>query len=403
MDERPFPGAEPVPGQCATGTAAGPGLRRARWATACCFGLTGLTFSTWAARIPARQADLQLSDGQLALAFVGLNAGAVLGLQLGALVVTRLGSRRALAAALPTFGMMLLPLAWAPNLATLTGGLAVSAIANSVVDIAINDQGVALQRHYGRSLLSGLHALHSLGGVGGGVIAAVVTRSGWPVSTHFALVAGIVICLSLAAATALLPPSDTHQRPTSQPALISGWTRRLLLLGALAFVFTLAEGSALDWAAVLLRSGRHATAATAAAALAVFQVAVTIGRLAGDRLIDRAGAARVFRVGASIAGLGFAAGLLADTAAGALAGLALLGLGLATLLPITLTAAGRTEGTPVPLAVARVSTLGYLGSFTGPLVIGGLAGPLGLGPALLLPAAAVAGTALASRRVAETP
>jgi fucose permease len=380
-------------------------LQTQRWATSGCFLLTGLVFATWAARIPARKADLGLSDSQLALAFAGLNAGALLGLQLGAIVVVRLGSRRALAVGLPTFAGLLLPLALAPNLATLTLGLGVSAVANSVVDVAINDQGVAVQRRVGRSLLSGMHAQHSLGGVLGGALATLAAGAGITVTVHFTVVAVAGAGLALLAVSGLVRRTDPDEAEAagSPRSLLSGWTGRLLLLGTLAFVFTLAEGSALDWAGVLLRDHRSASAAVAAAGLAVFQAAVTVGRLAGDRLIDRFGRALVFRAGALLGGLGLAAGLLASTAVGALVGLALLGLGLSALLPIAISAAGDSGTGPgsVPAAVARVSALGYLGSFTGPLLIGALAHQAGLATALLLPAFAVAATTLAASVVRE--
>jgi MFS family permease len=114
-------------------------LRRARLGSAIAFLLTGLVFSTWAARIPALKAELSLNDGQLAVAFLGLNAGAVLGLQLGAVVVMRLGSRRALLVGLPLFAGLLLPIAYAPNLPVLAVAVGLSAAANSVVDVAMND------------------------------------------------------------------------------------------------------------------------------------------------------------------------------------------------------------------------------------------------------------------------
>jgi len=149
------------------------GLRQARWGTSTAFLLTGFVFATWAARIPALKANLGLTDAQLAVALVGLNAGAVVGLQLGSVVVTRLGSRRTLLVALPAFAGALLPIGLATSLAMLTVAVAVSAGINSVVDIAINDQGVGVEHGYERSLLTGMHAMHSLGGVIGGAVAAV--------------------------------------------------------------------------------------------------------------------------------------------------------------------------------------------------------------------------------------
>ncbi|GAA1543842.1 hypothetical protein [Kribbella lupini] len=374
-------------------------LRTARAGTAAAFFLTGLVFATWAARIPARKAELGLTDSDLALAFVGLNAGAVAGLQVGAVVVTRLGSRRAITVALPLFAALLPAIAHAGGLVTLTIALAVSAMVNSVVDVAINDQGVGLQSSYGRPVLSGLHAMHSLGGVAGGGLAALAAAAGAGVPTHFTLVAVGAGVLGLLASRTLLPPAELHTATSDRAAQgtwLSGWSGRLLLLGTLAFVFTFAEGTALDWSAVLLRDSQHSSAAVAAAALAVFQAAVTFGRLGGDRLIGRLGPVAVFRLGALVAGGGLAAGLLIGTAWSALAGLGLLGLGLANLLPISISAAGADRRLPVAVAVARVSALGYLGSFTGPAAIGVLAHLSSLPTALLLPAIGVAITAMAA-------
>lgn len=384
-------------------------VRRARRATAVTFLLTGLVFATWAARVPALQDELRLSEAQLGIAFVGLNAGAVLGLQLGAVVVARVGSRPALAVAMPAFAVLLLGPAVAVDLLTLAGALFASALANSVVDVAMNEQGVGVEHRAGRPLLPGLHAMHSLGGVCGGGLAALAAATGLGVVAHFAVVAASAAVLGLAASRLLLPPGQLHPGRTKPGAeaqkanaLLGGWTTRLVLLGTVAFVFTLAEGAALDWSAVLLRT-LDASPALAAAALSVFLSAVTVGRLLGNRLVARAGAVRVFRLGALIAGSGFAAGLLIGTPIGAVAGLALLGLGLANLLPLAISAAGTSGQLPVAVAVARVSMLGYLGSFAGPALIGFLITGMPLAAALLLPAIGVTATALAARHVQAQP
>jgi fucose permease len=381
-------------------------LKGARWGTSVAFLLTGFVFATWAARIPALKANLGLTDAQLAIALVGLNAGAVVGLQLGSVVVTRLSSRRTLLVALPAFAAALLPIGFAPNLAALTIAVAVSASANSVVDIAINDQGVGVQHRYGRSLLTGMHAMHSLGGVLGGAVAAVAALLGLGVVTHFALAAAAVAAVAVLSNRMLLPPEQLHGDEASKARSIplsAGWTSRLLILGVVAFMFTLAEGSALDWSAVLLADNRGASPALAATGLAGFQAAVTIGRLLGDPIINRVGPARVFAAGALLAGAGFGGGLLLGSTAFAIAGLALLGLGLSTLLPIAISAAGTIRGLPVPVAVARVSTLGYLGTFTGPALIGYLSHHTDLPTALLLPAILVAATAVAASAVRQPP
>jgi MFS family permease len=172
-------------------------------------------------------------------------------------------------------------------------------------------------------------------------------------------------------------------------------------LGALGFCLLLAEGSAYDWAAVYLRDGVAANAGIAAAGVATFSAAMAAGRLAGDRVAARLGPVLAFRAGALLAGVGFGAALLAGTPAAGLAGLGLFGAGLSLTFPLAISAAGRLDGAAA-VAVARVSTLGYLGAFAGPGLIGALAGPFGLPAALGLPAVLVAGTALAARAVAPT-
>jgi MFS family permease len=363
------------------------------------FFLIGFMFATWATRIPALKAQLGVSDGQLAIAFIGLEAGAVAGLQLGAVVVTRLGSRRVLLIGLPVFAALLLPIGYAQNLVILSLAAGLWAAANSLVDVAMNDQGVGVQHGYGRSLLSGMHAMHSLGGVLGAAAGAAAAHLQLGVAAHFTIVAVAVAAAGLLVTRALLTPGELHGDPVQaakSTALLAGWTGRLVVLGVVAFVFAFGESVGLNWSAVLLADHRGASPAVAAIGLAVFLAAVALGRLLGDRILDRLGPVRVFAAGALLAGAGLTAGLLLGSIAAAIGGLALLGLGLATLLPISISAAGAIGNLPVPVAVARVSTLGYLGSFTAPALIGYLAAQSSLPTALLLPAFAVAAAAIAA-------
>ena len=124
------------------------------------------------------QFEIDLGDGQFAVALLGLEAGAVLGLQLGGLIVPRVGSRRALTTSLVVFTCALLGPAFAPSLLLLAASLLAFAALNSVVDVAMNTQGLALQRLLGRPVLSRLHAMHSLGGVLGAGAGALAARLG---------------------------------------------------------------------------------------------------------------------------------------------------------------------------------------------------------------------------------
>ena len=264
--------------------------RRARAATTAVFFVTGFVVAAWATRIPAVQQHLGLSPGGLAVAVLGLEGGALVGLPAGAALVARLGSRASLRLAFAVYPPALPAVALAPGLGWLAAALAVMAGANSVIDVAMNAQGVELERRYRRPILSGLHAAHPFG----------------------MLVA---------------EPDRPRRRLLARP---SG---RLLLLGVIAFCAFLLDGTANNWSAAL-----------------------------------------------------------------ALAGWATLGAGLAAMAPAVLGATPAVGRAPLPVAIAAVTTLGYLGSFTGPPLVVALAEVTGLSAALgLLVAAAVVPVLLAGR------
>jgi hypothetical protein len=372
------------------------------------FLLTGVVFATWASRVPAIKGGLDLGDGQFAIALLGLEAGAVLGLQLGGLLVPRVGSRRALSSSLVVFTCALLGPAFAPGLPLLAASLFAFAALNSVLDVAMNTQGLALQRLMGRPVLSRLHAMHSLGGVLGAGAGALAARLGATPPQHFLACAAVAVMAGLAAWPLLLPlrfdvgEERSEDEPESAGALrrwFGGWSGSIALLGALAFCFTLAEGAGLNWSTVYVTESLRGTEAFGAVALGVFLGAVTLGRLVGDGLVSRFGAVRVFRAGAIVAGAGFGGALLVDAPATGLVGLGLLGLGIANALPLAIGAGGNAPGETPATAAARVSTLGYLGSFAGPALVGALASLSSLPLALGLPALLVLATAFGARAI----
>jgi len=385
--------------------------RRARVGAAICFLLTGFVMASWSSRVPAIKDGLGISDGQLAIAFVGLEVGAVVGLQLGGIVVPRTGSRRSLTVALLAFAGALLGPTVVPNLAALVAALFLFAAVNSVVDVAMNAQGVTVQRLMGRPVLSGMHAMHSLGGIlgaGGGALAARLDATP---SQHF-LVAAFVAGTACVATSRLLLPSrveaeekvsgDGSATTSGLRRWFGGWTAPIVLLGALAFCVTLADGAALNWSAVYVTDSLGGTEALGAVGLGVFLGTLTLGRLVGDRLVSRFGPVLVFRAGAVVAGVGFGGALLIDTPLAGLVGLGLLGAGIANALPLAIGAGSNAPGETPATAVARVSTLGYLGSFVGPVLIGSLASLSSLPVALGLPALMALATAFGARAVRRT-
>jgi MFS family permease len=342
--------------------------RRGRAATTAIFFMTGWVYAAWATRIPAIKDDLGLSDGELGLAILGLEGGAVVGLPAGGALVARIGSRRALQVGFSVYPTALFAVGLAPGLTALAGSLAAMAAATSVVDVAMNAQGVELERRYQRPILSGLHAGHPFGLVAGGLAGSAAAAAGLSVAAHFAAAAGVGLVTALAATASLVrePARD------GQPTFVRP-NGRLLLLGAIAFCAFLLDGAAYSWSAVHLRTEHDTSPGLAATAFTLFSLTLATGRLFGDRLVARAGRARVVQACGAVAAAGSALAICAPTTGVALAGWALFGLGLAALAPTVLGAAPRAADAPPAVAIAAVTTIGYLGSFTGPPAVGALA------------------------------
>jgi MFS family permease len=159
------------------------------------------------------------------------------------------------------------------------------------------------------------------------------------------------------------------------------------ILGLLALCGQVGEGAAGDWSAVYLHVDLGTSAGAAAVALGAFSVTMAAGRVAGDRLAARFGPVRLVRASGLVAGLGLAGGLLVGTPAAAIAGFALLGLGLAGIFPQIVTAAARLDPGQAGRNIGRIAAVSYSGLLSGPVVIGAIASGVGLRNALLVPAA----------------
>jgi MFS family permease len=356
--------------------------RKARIAVLTAFAINGVAGANWFVRIPAVQDDLGLSTAGLGVVLLSLPLGALLAMILSGRLISRAGSRRVVQ--IGTLGLCLSValLGLAPNAFALTAVLLLFGLANGAQDVAMNAQGVAVERRYGRSLMSSFHAGWSIGSMAGAAIGGVIAAIGVAPGPHL-LVVGLVLAVAgLGTMRWLLPAHiDVGVRQARTP-LLPRVPRAVLLLGLVGFCGLLAEGAMADWSAVYLQDTVGTGAGLAAAGYAVFQVAMTAGRLGGDHLTDRLGAERIVRGGGLLAAGGLGLALLLVQPAGVLVGFVLAGLGLSLIAPIVYSTAGRAGGREPGPAIAATTTIGFTGFLVGPPLIGIVAGVLSLRGAL---------------------
>lgn len=380
-------------------------IGKARVAVGVAFFVNGAVVANWVPRIPAIKAELGLDSGSLGLALLGFSGGAVVSLQLVGHVIARVGSDRATRAGGALLAAALVLPSLAPSAIALALALFALGAAAGAMDVAMNTNGVVVERACGRSIMASLHGLFSLGGIAGAAIGGLAAGLDVAPWAHFA-VAGALLGLGLLVAGRWLMP-DRHRAAGAGEAETDRerggrppFSGRAVLLGVVAFCVLVGEGSAADWSSVYLREDLQVSAGFAGAGFAAFSAAMAAVRLAGDRLIDRLGPVATVRWGGAVGGTGLGLALLVDRPAAGVAGFGLLGAGLAPIVPVVFSAAGRSEPAAGGHAIARVAALGYLGSFVGPPLIGMIAVPAGLPLALAVPAALAVVAATCGRAVA---
>jgi MFS family permease len=384
-------------------------LRRNRIAAALLFLLYGTLIGTWTARIPAVKAQLELTDGRLSIALVGLALGAVTGMQLSGRLVDRYGSRRIMLPAALVDGCFLLPVALAPSLMTLTLALFVFGTVHGVLNIAMNARGVEIEHAAERPIMSSFHAVYSIGGFLGAVLGGAAAWAGVGPLGTFAVVAALGAGLAAWAgswSTQVAAPAASSQAGAGrgQP-LRAGSLSGVLPLGLLALCALVGEGAAADWSTVYLRDSLSSTEGFAAAAFAAFFIAMTAGRLTGDRLAARFGAVRLVRACGLLAAGGLGVALLVSHPVAGVIGFGCLGAGLSCVAPQVFSAAGHRNPHRPAQAIARVASIGWVGFFAGPVLIGGAAEAVSLPVALAVPVllALIVALAAGALRPARSP
>jgi len=384
-------------------TAPAPALRHARVAVVGMFVVNGATYNSIVPRLPALRDELGLSNAALGTAIAAFPAAALLFGVLAGPLIARVGSGRA-GAGVGLVGAVLLPaVALAPSWLALAAALFVLGLSDAWADAAMNAHGLRVQEGYRRSIVNGLHAVWSMAAVGAGLVGAAAAGLGVPLLVHLGAVAAVLVVVSVLAWRWALPgPEPEAEQPRDADGPGRGPLRAvvvaagpLLALAALLVASGGIEDSAASWGAIYVRDDLGGAAFVAGLPFVAFQTAMTLGRLVGDRVVDRFGPVAVARGGAVLAAVAMGSALAVAHPVAAIVGFALTGLGVSTIFPLGFAAAGRVPGVRPGDGIAVVGWLARLGFLTFPPVIGAVADRVSVGAGLaLVPLAALAAVVL---------
>ncbi|MFD6421935.1 MFS transporter [Streptomyces sp. NPDC060198] len=366
--------------------------RRARAAVAVLFLTNGALFANLLPRYPQIKAELGMSNAVYGLAVAAFPTGALVAGPVAGVLIRRFGSARVAVAGTLLTGVGVLAAGLAGAVPLFAAALFLAGAMDAITDVAQNAHGLRVQRRYGRSIINSFHAIWSIGAVAGGLMAAGAMALDLTRGQHLSVSAVVFAAAALVALCHCLPGPDNEPVPADLPAeqvrppatARRGTAYALAALVLIATAGTLVEDAGNSWAALYLSDSLRASATLAATGYIALVGAQFVGRIIGDRLVDRFGQRAVARTGGVIAALGMGLALAVPTLPGTVLGFAAAGFGVATLVPAAMHEADNLPGLKPGSGLTIVSWLMRLGFLLSPPVVGLIADATSLRLGLLV-------------------
>ena len=368
------------------------------------FFVMGVVSMAWIPRIPEIKMANGLSDTQFGLVLIASSVGAVFGAQLSGRLIHRFGSRPMmyLAQVIVPLGVILMGLSSSPLVLVI--GLFVMGFGYAALDVGGNAQAVAIEKHLAKRYIASFHGMWSVGTLVATLLGAGLSFVMSP-AANLIWVASIGLVAFSVISIRLLPPElDEHRGDgssvtTSSVAWFGKASLPLWILGIGATGTFIAEGSAADWGALLLRDEMNVSVGYYASAFATFALAMIISRFLGDRWLEKFGPYKVVRflgvVGGTSWGILMLLGIWLSGPFPLLAiilvntGFFFAGIAIGPMFPAFILGSANLPGVAPSVGIARVGVISIGAYFVGPTVVGVLSDQITLTYAMLYPVLAL--------------
>lgn len=345
-------------------------LSKRRSALGAMFFFVGLCFASWAARIPDIQAKFDLSEGQLGTMLLFLPLGSLMGLPIAGWAVHQYGSRRVIMIGSFAYALTLPLIGLSPSILLLIPVLICYGLLGNVMNISLNTQALALEDQMGKTILASFHGLWSTAGfVGAGLGAGMIFINFSP-ELHYSIVMGISLVIILSAQHYIVK----DQKVSEAGGLVLRRPDALLLrIGLIAFLGMMCEGCMFDWSGVYFKKVVLADPSLIALGYVAFMGSMASGRFITDKIAARYTKVAVIQLSGIFISGGLALAVIFPTVWVATFGFLLVGFGVASIIPLSYSIAGRSKLYSPSVALAMVSTISFFGFLLGPPLIGFIA------------------------------
>jgi MFS family permease len=349
--------------------------RELRIGCAIFFFISGFGYSSWASRIPTIQQQLHLNEAQLGAVLFALPIGLMLTLPVTGRLLSYYASRSILIFGAVFFNVVLCFLGFATAVWQLVIMLFCLGSARNLLNLSVNAQSVGVQSLYSKSIITTFHGIWSLAGFAGAGVGYLMVKYNIPVTYHLLGAGAILVTASL-----YFYPYTFYQAPVAaeKKPLYNFPDRSMLKFALICFASMACENTMYDWSAIYFEKAVHAPKSTATAAFVIYMVAMTFARLVGDKLVNRWGIKAMLNYSGWLILCGLLLAVLIPQPIPAGIGFMLVGLGVACVVPLVFSIAGKSTTLSSGAALASISTIGYLGFLVVPPFVGFVAQAAGL-------------------------
>jgi len=347
-----------------------PFSRAARIAVGTFFFIAGICFASWASRIPDIQLHLHLNEAQWGSVLFALPVGSMVSLPLVGFLITKFSSRIVMFVGSFLYAGLLCLIGVVDATWQLVTVLFFFGMSGNLMNISVNTQGVGVEVLYNRSIIASFHGLWSLAGFMGGAIGTFMVSQTISPLLHFIIIACLIGMFAVIMFRYSLQ-HDVSKQNNEKGFALPG--KSLLKLGVIAFCSMACEGCMFDWSGIYFRDVVKSPQHLVTLGYTAFMATMATGRFLGDWLVTRFGVKHVLQLSGCVIALGLLTAIVVPNIYTATTGFLLTGFGVSSVVPLAYGLAGKSQIMSAGMAIAAVSTVGYLGFLFGPPVIGYIA------------------------------
>ncbi|WP_394773088.1 MFS transporter [Flavobacterium sp.] len=338
-----------------------------RTANAIFFFISGFGYAAWASRIPTIRTTFDLSDSMLGTILFAMPIGLICTLPLTNYLLGKFSSKKIMLLGSVAFNGVLFFTGFVSQVWQLFIILFCFGSARNLLNISMNAQAVSVQRHYTESIITRFHGIWSIAGFSGAALGYFLVSMDIGIKWHFPLVGLAMIALTLYQYQYTI---DDPPQPKKSKTLFSLPEKSVLHYAIIVFICMACENTMYDWSGVYFQKTMHASQAMATGAFAIYMVAMTIGRFAGDRTVNRIGVKNMLYYNSILLTAGFLLVVLVPYPIFGFIGFLMTGFGISCISPLILSLAGKSAKEGSARTLASISSISYLGFLVVPPIIG---------------------------------